>query len=53
MKKRMNQDTITELMHGYYKEKGEYGKQKAALLRLLSLVIQEGCTSCIRNADRS
>ena len=36
MKKRMNQDTITELMHGYYKEKGEYGKQKAALLRLLS-----------------
>ena len=36
VKKRMNQDTITELMHGYYKEKGEYGKQKAALLRLLS-----------------
>ena len=35
-KKRMDQDIITGLMHGYYKEKGEYGKQKAALLKLLS-----------------
>ena len=35
-KKRMDQDTITELMHGYYKEKGEYENQKAALLKLLS-----------------
>lgn len=36
MKKGRDQDTITELMHGYYKEKGEYEKQKATLLRLLS-----------------
>lgn len=35
-KKGMDQDTITELMHGYYKEKGEYENQKAALLKLLS-----------------
>lgn len=35
---RMNQDTITELMHAYYKEKGDYGKQKDALLRLVSCI---------------
>ncbi|MCI9338705.1 MAG: hypothetical protein HFH93_14420 [Lachnospiraceae bacterium] len=32
----MNQDTITELMYGYYKERSEYENQKAALLKLLS-----------------
>lgn len=31
-----NQDTITELMYQYYKETGDYEKQKEALLRLLS-----------------
>lgn len=36
-KKEMNQDTITELMSHYYKKKGDYEKQKAALLKLVSL----------------
>lgn len=31
-----NQDTITELMYQYYKETGDYEKQKETLLRLLS-----------------
>lgn len=35
-KKNRDQDTITELMHQYYQKKGDYGKQKETLLKLLS-----------------
>lgn len=35
-KRNRNQDTITELMYQYYQKKGDYGKQKEALLKLLS-----------------
>lgn len=36
-KRRWDQDTITELMYQYYKEKGNYEKQKEALLRLFAV----------------
>ncbi len=35
-KRNRNQDTITELMYQYYQKKGNYGKQKEMLLKLLS-----------------
>lgn len=35
-KRNRNQDTITELMYQYYQKKGDYGKQKETLLKLLS-----------------
>lgn len=35
-KKKRNQDTIVELMHQYYQEKGDYKKQKEALMKLIS-----------------
>lgn len=34
-KRNRDQDTITELMHQYYQKKGDYEKQKKALLKLL------------------
>lgn len=37
-KRKWNQDKITELMHGYYKEKNNYEKQKETLLSLLKCV---------------
>lgn len=35
-KRNRNQDTITELMHQHYQEKGDYEKQKEALIKLIS-----------------
>ena len=35
-KRKRDQDTITELMYQYYQKKGDYGKQKETLLKLLS-----------------
>ncbi len=35
-KRKWNQDTMTELMHQYYTEKGDYPKQKEMLLELIS-----------------
>ncbi len=35
-KKNWNQDTITKLMYQHYQRKGDYGKQKKALLKMLS-----------------
>lgn len=35
-KRKRDQDTMTELMHQYYTEKGDYPKQKETLLELIS-----------------
>lgn len=35
-KKNRDQDAITELMYQYYQKKGDYGKQKETLLKLVS-----------------